>query len=829
MFITHSKYYESVRNGIILTLLWMLLLIILLPMAVKVPSLFIYTDDPFLSNNIQSVQVQHILNKYFNIGNFDYLYVIINGTYNKSIQEIYSNIYLLNNAIVITPYEYYNMLQGEYIKYSKTNITLYNFTNFIRQLYDNLTELKIYLISHFQYFEYQLNVTFWLPLHNFSVNICPYYEYNFEKVNGSLLQRAQYAGYLTFKDPYLLYFSFDNYSNYTFAFNFLLKFDNYSDIVYKLSKINSNIERQLLELKNFEYSSNYYNLSIKFHNNNYWLFIIKIPNNESLTAINKFINNLKNAYVVGHLAYYAQSAYYTQNDIEIVDITTVFLVTILLIILVRSLIPILILITSASTGLILAYGLMFIETQLGYKIYYISGLVVPPIVFGLSIDYGILFIYRYFEELKSNSNDPLKGAFRNSIRGIVISGLSIVLGFLSFVISPSNLLRNIGIALVTSSISALIPAVFFVYSLLILIPSKYLSFPRKKLPDPRDIRQKYLHDLSSFSIRHNKIIVILTLLSIILLILYSTTIHTNVNVNEIIPPNANSLIGTGLLQNMYNYSIDYVLLYGNPVENHSVICSLTKSLINQGNLVYGPVSIGNIIIPNNTQLYNNFYKDNYTLLIVYLKYPVFSKGAINLTNYLIKKGFMVGGDNAQRIDIVKNTVSIYFNFTLLFTIILIIVYLFLILGSLILPLRLVLTISLSSLFGVSSLTLIYSSPYWLSPLIIFALLFSLGIDYDMFIIIRLIEEMKDKEFNEAIIKAVERTGLAITACGLILAGAFFSLMVADIRFLQEIGFGVGISIIFDTFIVRPILVPSILSVFKKYNFWPFNVRKFLYT
>ncbi|TRM78977.1 MMPL family transporter, partial [Sulfolobus sp. A20-N-F6] len=139
-----------------------------------------------------------------------------------------------------------------------------------------------------------------------------------------------------------------------------------------------------------------------------------------------------------------------------------------------------------------------------------------------------------------------------------------------------------------------------------------------------------------------------------------------------------------------------------------------------------------------------FYKDNYTLLIVYLKYPVFSKQAINITSKLIKEGFLVGGSNAQRIDIVNNTVKTYFSFTLPLTIILIIVYLFLILGSIILPLRLALTIGLSSLFGVFTLSLVYSSTYWLSPLIVFALLFSLGIDYDMFIVIRLLEEMKDE-------------------------------------------------------------------------------------
>ena len=105
-----------------------------------------------------------------------------------------------------------------------------------------------------------------------------------------------------------------------------------------------------------------------------------------------------------------------------------------------------------------------------------------------------------------------------------------------------------------------------------------------------------------------------------------------------------------------------------------------------------------------------------------------------------------------------------------------------ILGSILLPLRLSLTVGLSSLLGAFTVALVYNSPYWLSPLVIFALLFSLGIDYDMFIIIRLFDEMKnDDDINSAIVRSVENTGLVVTTCGLILAGAFFSLMVANMR------------------------------------------------
>ncbi|QGA54743.1 MMPL family transporter [Sulfolobus sp. E5-1-F] len=824
-FLLYIRSRINVKNGLVSLVLWLLLIIILLHFAVKTPGLFTYSDSPFLSNSIQSVRADKIVTNYFQIGNVDNLYVIINSSsYDQALQEIYSNLYLLKNATVITPNDYINMLKAEYISYLGLNEK--NLSSTISQIYENLTRLKLYLLSNFQYFEYQLNITFGLPLHNFTSNICPTYKENFNKINGSLLDKARYAGYLTFKDPFLFYFGFNNYTNYTLALKFLIQFSNYTSLIERILKTENKTS--------FSESNIIYNMTTvfnsSFHKGTLWFFIINVPSNESLTNINQFIESLKNAYVVGHLAYYAQSAYYTQSNVEIIDITTIILVMILLILLVRSIIPILILVSSAGTSLLLAYSLMYVETLLGYKIYYISGLVAPPIVFGLNIDYGILFIYRYFEEISKNNSDPLLYALKNSIKGILLSGISITIGFSSFILSPSPLLQNIGIALVTSSISALIPAVFFTYTLLLLIPQRYISFPRKKLPSVADIRQRYLYKLSSFAVRHNKLLVILMLVSIVIFIFYFPTIHTNVNIDEILPPYANSLAGTKILNQLYNYSIDYVILYGNPRANYTLIYNLSKSLIDQGNLVYGPMSFGTQIIANNTNLYDHFHQGNYTLLIVYLKYPVFSDGAINLTDWLISKGFLVGGDNAQRIDIVNNTVNVYFSYTLPLTIALIVIYLFIILGSILLPLRLSLTIALSSFLGVFTVTLVYTSPYWLSPLVIFALLFSLGIDYDMFIIIRLFDEMKNEDdINNAVIRSVENTGLVVTTCGLILAGAFFSLMVANMRFLQEIGLGVGVSILFDTFVVRPILVPAIISILKKYNFWPFKARKFLYT
>lgn len=812
--------------------LWLILIATLAPFAATISSYFVYSDSPFLSKNLESVQAENIITKYFNISEKDSIYVLYNGSYNNGLKEIYSNLYLLNDAKVITPYQYINNTMTEYELYLEPLISSYcdNISK-LHGLYVNLTHYRDFLFQNSSLFEEELNFTYWYPTHyNYfsSPKLKEFLTY-FNSSNGSIIERERNASLKVFENPFVLCFNNKDYTNLTLI-NKVINDPNYPLLIKELTGVNVTIE----ELKN----PHAYVLSkveekvppppisiSNFHKGNVWLFLVEVPNNESLDNIEKFMSSLQNAQVTGHLPFYAQSAYYTQSNIEIIDITTVALVGILLALLLRALIPILVLVIDAGVGVILSYGIMYLASLLGYKIYYISGLVTPPIVFGISIDYAILFLYRYFEELRKGGMDKERAigrAFSTAGKGAAFSGLSIVIGFAGFIISPSSLLKNIGVALVISSISSVIVAVFLTYTIISIIPVNKLGFPRKEVPKSEDVRESYLEKVASLSINKRNLVIVGMIVLFVFSIGLSMVHSTNGNINQIIPSYASSLKAENQLSNFYNYSIDYMVLKGNPNSSYSHILNLTKTLINRGDIVYGPASIGKYIVNKSTSLTNHFYRDGYTLMVVYIPYPVFSKGAINETNQLISTGALVGGSNAQRIVIIDNSENVYFHFTLLFTIIGIILYLFILLGSLSIPLRLVLTIGISSVFGVAMMYAVFGSVYWITPLVVFALLFGLGIDYDLFIILRLIET-NEPNWNNRIIFSIKKTGLVVTAAGLILSGAFFSLMVSDLRFLQEIGFAVGISVLFDTFVVRPILVPAILSVLKENNWWP-NLR-----
>src|SRR5699024_12541106 len=101
------------------------------------------------------------------------------------------------------------------------------------------------------------------------------------------------------------------------------------------------------------------------------------------------------------------------------------------------------------------------------------------------------------------------------------------------------------------------------------------------------------------------------------------------------------------------------------------------------------------------------------------------------------------------------------------------------------------------------------------PLYSFVFLVALGIDYNIILISRFLEERKKHPLKKAVEVAVSTTGGVISSAGIILAATFAVLMTQPIQLLFVFGFIVAIGILLDTFLIRGILLPSLLVVFEK--------------
>jgi uncharacterized membrane protein YdfJ with MMPL/SSD domain len=109
--------------------------------------------------------------------------------------------------------------------------------------------------------------------------------------------------------------------------------------------------------------------------------------------------------------------------------------------------------------------------------------------------------------------------------------------------------------------------------------------------------------------------------------------------------------------------------------------------------------------------------------------------------------------------------------------------------------------------------------FWI-PIFLFAMLFGLSMDYEVFLVSRMREEWDATHDNErAVALGLAKTGRIVTAAGLIMFAAFMGFVAGSILGLQQFGFGLAAAIIMDVTIIRALLVPSAMKLFGRWNWW----------
>lgn len=163
-----------------------------------------------------------------------------------------------------------------------------------------------------------------------------------------------------------------------------------------------------------------------------------------------------------------------------------------------------------------------------------------------------------------------------------------------------------------------------------------------------------------------------------------------------------------------------------------------------------------------------------------------------------------------------------FGMILLWVSVIIYIILALLVRSFSAPVYLLLTIALSTATSIGLTYLVFhvwrdEDIHFSVPIFAFVFLVALGEDFNILLMSRVREETHKLGLRQGVAKAIASTGGTLTSCGLIMAGTFSVFATSSLTILHQIGFAVMVGVLLDTFIVRSMLVPAVVSLLGRWN------------
>ncbi len=159
------------------------------------------------------------------------------------------------------------------------------------------------------------------------------------------------------------------------------------------------------------------------------------------------------------------------------------------------------------------------------------------------------------------------------------------------------------------------------------------------------------------------------------------------------------------------------------------------------------------------------------------------------------------------------------------------VLLALVMRSLVAPLYLIASVAISYFAALGLAVIVFiklgnsGGITFILPFLLFIFLLALGEDYNILVMTRIREEAHHMPLREAVTRAIGVTGTTVTSAGLVLAGTFAVFAVvggsgSGGSQIRDVGIGLAVGVIMDTFVVRTVLVPCTVVLLGRWNWWP---------
>ena len=444
---------------------------------------------------------------------------------------------------------------------------------------------------------------------------------------------------------------------------------------------------------------------------------------------------------------------------------------------------------------------------------------------GVAIDYSLLLVNRWREERDHgrDNHDAVVEAMEHAGRAVAFSGATVAIGLLSLIVLPVPFIRSIGYG------GALIPLAS-VLTTLTLTPAILGGIgPRVDWPKIRheNVASKGWTSWARGVVKNRVVALAVGVLALAALIVSFAGI-------KIGQADADSLARTGPSYAAWQQLKDGGLSTGSLTPVQLLVRTDKAAVVAQE--VADVEGIDHVIASTSGK---NVH-DGKTVL-----YAVPHKETVNSTEVETVRRVIkateddpavlgVTGLGAAQIDFLH---AVYGNFPYMLAFIAVLTFVLLARGfrSVLLPLKAVilnlLTLGATLGFMVAfwqnghgsetffNVAATGAVTFWV-PLMVFAFLFGLSMDYEVFILSRVREEYDTvKDTNQAVVQGIARTGRLVTSAALILFLAFLALATGPGTDLKLFATALGFGILLDATIVRSLLVPALVSMFGEWNWW----------
>ena len=447
---------------------------------------------------------------------------------------------------------------------------------------------------------------------------------------------------------------------------------------------------------------------------------------------------------------------------------------------------------------------------------------------GVAIDYALLMIFRFRDELREGEDveTALVETMTHAGRSVIVSGSTVAVGLLSMLVLPLPFIRSIGIGGMLIPAVSVITAITLLPALLVTLGTRINSV--RVLPK-RFVDRGHPEDgpwgrWANFVMRRPIAVAAVGLAIVGVLISYGVQLNPSEAQAKDFPGKGDAIngravvAGAGISAGVYK---PFVVLSENNADRQLIVQRLRQT----------PGVIGAVAPPG-------WQKGSSSLVEAFPS----ADGAAKSTRGTIKRvrqelkgtGGTLGGVAGEDRDFVA---AVYSNFpyVLGFVVLLTFILLARAFRSILLPLKAVILNLISLLAAYGIIVFIFQDGHgahaiwgvnathsiipWI-PLMIFAFLYGLSMDYEVFMLSRM-REIYDEtgDTNQAIGLGLARTGKLVTSAALVLMFAFFVLSSGPGVDIKQFGIGLAAGIIFDATVIRALLVPSLMRLFGRWNWW----------